>query len=390
MKLFVALGPGDIVGAARSRLAGVEIPETSTAFSEQLFKYCKAENLHTLAISAHSRPDQIRDQQILIENRPKFNRGRGGILFHLAELHYACYLAIRARRFGADFAIIDSGTTHYFFLAFFYLLGIPVAVNLHNVFWPVGFPPRAKVKLIIHALNSWFFRTIAAGGIGVSPECERQFLTLSRNLIPFFQYRCQFTQEGFHQSLPYQAGVFNVACVGRVEENKGFLDLVEMAECLRNRSDVPVVFHVCGDGPALPLMRQMIIKNNLGTSIICYGRLERKALLNIYAISHATIVPTRSTFMEGMPQVCAEAVLSGLPVITSPVSNAFDVIGSAIIATQTDNIDSYVTAILTLINDHDLYRNLRAQCPRLSYQFLDPSQGYSAAVNRLVKTLYQR
>jgi hypothetical protein len=35
LRLFVALGPGDIVGARRSQLAGKAINETSIAFSEQ-------------------------------------------------------------------------------------------------------------------------------------------------------------------------------------------------------------------------------------------------------------------------------------------------------------------------------------------------------------------
>ena len=39
LKLFAALGPGDIVGAQRARIAGNAVNETSIAFSEQFISY---------------------------------------------------------------------------------------------------------------------------------------------------------------------------------------------------------------------------------------------------------------------------------------------------------------------------------------------------------------
>jgi glycogen synthase len=388
MKLFVALGPGDIVAAARLRCDGQAIPETSVAYSELLFDFCKSESLQTLAISSCPRIDALNDQIIQIENRPKFMSGSSGLLFHFSFFSYACYLAYRAWRFGASTAIIDSGTTHYFLLTLFRCFGIKVAINMHNVFWPVGFPPKRGIHRLIRAINAWFFRNIASGAMGVSPECERQALAESNNHIPFFQYRCQFNREGFLNAKSYEGGPFHVVCAGRVEENKGFLDIVEIAERLRILSKVPVIFHICGDGPALTNLLNLIVERKLEHSILVYGRVQRKVLLERYAKSHALIVPTRSTFTEGMPQVCAEAVLSGLPVIASPVTNAFDVIGAATIAAETDNPDSYAQAILKLMNDTELYKKLKSECFDLSKQFLDPSQAYGMGVKRLLNAIY--
>jgi glycogen synthase len=107
-------------------------------------------------------------------------------------------------------------------------------------------------------------------------------------------------------------------------------------------------------------------------------------LLNVYSHCHAVIVPTRSSFIEGMPQVCAEAVLSGIPVITSQVANAFDVIGGAAIRAQTDDVASYVRAIRSLIQDPELYRRSRSECPKVAPQFLDRAQSYPADLDRLL------
>lgn len=388
MRLFLALGPGDIVGARRAKIAGGAINETSIAFSEQLFAYCRVRNFETLAISSHARVDQLKDGVIALENRSKPMQGKGGVRFHLSQIFYAVYLAARARQFGADIAVIDSGTTHYFALALFRLLGISVVVNLHNVLWPVGFPPRGLVPRAVRILNGLFFRYVAAGAIGVSPECERQVLAEARSALPFRQYRCQFNIDGFRPSVPYSDGPFRIVFVGRAEQNKGLLDLAEIATLLRAQSRVKVIFDVCGDGPALPELKRIVENGDLTDFVNIRGRVERDELLNIYARAHAAIVPTRSNFSEGMPQVCAEAVLSGLPVITSPVANAFDVIGPATIASETDNNSSYVASILSLIDNPARCSQLRSECRRLSLQFLDRSQSYPAAVDRVISDIF--
>jgi glycogen synthase len=387
VRLFAALGPGDIVGARRSQLAGNAINETSIAFSEQLFAYCRLRGIETLAISSNGRIDQLNEGAITSENRAKPLQHQGGIRFHVSLILYALYLAVRARRFRPDVAVIDSGTTHYFALVFFRALGIPVVLNLHNVLWPRGFPPQGKLQRLIRLLNSLFFRWLAAGAIGVSPECERQIEAESRGHMPFFQYRCQFKPLGFRPSGPYRTGVFRIAFVGRAETNKGTLDIAQIAAALRMRSRVKTAFEVCGSGPALHELQNIVRQEGLTDEVIIHGRLERDALLDVYARCHAVIVPTRSSFTEGMPQVCAEAVLSGLPIITSGVTNAFDVVGDATVQVKTDDVESYVNAILALIENPSSRAQLRLACPKLALQFLDRSQSYPAALDRLLETV---
>ena len=385
LRLFAALGPGDIVGARRSQLAGKSVNETSIAFSEQMFAYCRLRGIQTLAISSNAMADQLEDGLFSIENRAKPLAGRGGASFHLSLILYGIYLAIRARRFGANVAVIDSGTTHYFVLAFFRVLGIPVIVNLHNVLWPRGFPPLGKLQRAIRFLNSLFFKYASSGAIGVSPECERQVALESEGKVPFFQYRCQFKLAGFQTARADTADVFRIAFVGRAERNKGVLDIPGIIHGLRSRAAAKVVFEVCGDGPALSELKSVVRDQRLEDEIIVHGRLEREELLEVYARSNAVIVPTRNNFTEGMPQACAEAVLSGIPVVTSDVTNAFDVIGPAIAQAKANDITSYVKAISSLIGNRSIYERLQLDCPKLALQFVDRSQSYPAALDRLLE-----
>ncbi len=389
MKLFAAIGPGDIVAAHRALQKGERfISETSIIFSGQLLEYCRLRDIETLALSHHRRLDCVNDGHLTLENRPrKFEWGEGW-RYHFGSILYAVYLAWRARRFGADLAIIDSGSAHYFALALFWLAGVPVAINFHNSLWPNGFRPYQGGARQILALNSWFFRHVAAGGIGCSPECRIQAQQLAGRDFPFFEYRGQFRGSDFSDRVfNDERNPFRIIFVGRAERNKGVLDIVCMAERLRGQSDAPVHFEVCGDGAALDELKRLVAEQGLGNTIHIHGRLALPDLLGVYARAHAVIVPTRSDFCEGLPLVCAEAVLSGLPIITSRLSNALPVLGPAIAVAEPENIESYVEAIKKLVEDRSAYDRLRGACPDLALQFLDRSQSYPAAVDRLIAHL---
>ncbi|CUT11417.1 Glycosyltransferaselike [Bradyrhizobium sp.] len=390
IRIFAALGSGDIVGSRRENMNRGRTFTTSIAFSDQLFDYCKAAGNPILAISSNSRTDNIHDGVVCAENQPKSRRSSSakGWRFHARELSYSIYLAYRARRFRADVAFIDSGTTHYFTLTLFRLVGILVVPNLHNVLWPSGFPPTSTKDQIVRWLNRIFFRNFAAGAIGVSPECERQVSFEASGRIPFVQYRCQFNQQGFATSAEYDGGAFHVAFVGRVEVNKGALDLVEISEILARTCPVPVIFHVCGDGAALGSLRELVNRKGLERAIITHGHLNRDALLKLYSECHAVIVPTTSRFPEGMPQVCAEAAIAGLPIVASRLTNATDVIGPAVAEAQPDNPVSYAEQLCRLSSDRSFYRQLRSATATVSEQFFDRSLSYPAAVDSILGKLF--
>ncbi|WFU18788.1 glycosyltransferase family 4 protein [Bradyrhizobium sp. CB3481] len=386
-KVFAALGPGDIVAARKAAIAGAVIGGTSIAYSEQFLSYCRHREFEVLAISYNSRVDELQNGTIRVENRPKPIPEASGLWFYICGMWYALYLARRAWRFGAVVAILDLGTAPPFTFCFFRMLGIKVLVDMHNALWPRGHAPRGPVARTVRWLNARFFRHGALAAVGVSPECERQFAGEARGNAAFFQYRCQFERDGFKLGVPYDGGPFRVLFVGRAESNKGILDIPEIARQLQLRCETPIVFEVCGDGPALRELKRMV-KYDDAINILIHGHVERRHLLDIYARAHAVIIPTRSTFTEGVPAVCAEAMLSGLPVITSEVAHAADVIGAATIEVATDEIEGYVRAILSLIQDPKLYHQLRSQCHALSLQFLDRSFSLPAAVDRILSTTF--
>ncbi len=396
LKLFFALGPGDVVGDIRRiRDRNDDSGETSITFSEQVYDYVKAKDYRALAVSHHSRRDAIDVGSFSAMNLPKRFVGRSGLMFQISQIVYGVTLVRRARCFGADIAIIDAGGTHNFMLVLFRLLGIRVAVNFHNVRWPIGYEPTGLVRRSVRALDSWFFRNFADAAMGCSPECGNQARADGADRLPYFGWCGQYSADGFDPARPKprddvsepRDDVFRVMFAGRVEQSKGVFDLVDIATALSARCTRPVAFHVCGEGSALQPLRDLLATRDLGRLITVHGRLERAELLDQYTQADAVIVPTRGNFCEGMPLVCAEAMLAGCPVVTSRLSNALPVIGDAIAEAVPEDVESYVAALLRLAEDPVFYEERRAACAPAALQFLDRTQGYDVAIDRVVSLL---
>jgi glycogen synthase len=94
---------------------------------------------------------------------------------------------------------------------------------------------------------------------------------------------------------------------------------------------------------------------------------------------------TRLDFCEGLPQVCAEAVLMGRPVVTSRISNAIEVLGDAVSVAEPEVVESYVARIAELANDAELYWRRIAACGGASICFTDASQGLAVALDRALR-----
>lgn len=110
---------------------------------------------------------------------------------------------------------------------------------------------------------------------------------------------------------------------------------------------------------------------NLESVVNIRGWTSLEDLRAVYADCHAAIVPTRSTFIEGLAMTAAEAVLADRPVITSPVVPALEVVRPAAVGATTNDPDSYVEQILKLIDDPAWYESMVRACPEAGRPFVN-------------------
>jgi len=101
--------------------------------------------------------------------------------------------------------------------------------------------------------------------------------------------------------------------VGRVEENKGIYDLIEIIKTL-NESGRKVCVDIVGGGDAFEKIRDQIIKDNL-SYIRLHGLISNKEeLKHMYNSSDAFLF---TSHFEGFPRVLYEAMAAGLPIFTT-------------------------------------------------------------------------
>ena len=148
LRVLTAVGPGDVVTAYLDWKNEVRtVTETSVTFSSQEFEFFQQHGIAFWAISSFAQPAFLADGACRIENRPRaVRKPLSGLAFHAVQIAYALSLLVSAVRFRATHAIIDSGTTHWFALSAFRMVGIQVIPNFHNVYWPDGYPPHGAVR----------------------------------------------------------------------------------------------------------------------------------------------------------------------------------------------------------------------------------------------------
>ena len=385
MRILSAIGPGDVVTAYQDWKGAVRtLTETSITFSSQEFEFFAKHGIAFWAISSFAQPALLIDGASRIENRPRVTtRALSGLMFHAVQLCYALSLLASGLRFRATHALIDSGTTHWFALVLLRLAGIAVHPNFHNVYWPDGHEPQGTVRCAVLRLDSLFFEHCVGAAFGVSPQCGHQVGVMSRGRTAFFDYRAQFVRGDFGAlPRPVLGNPMRIMFAGRVEENKGVFDILAICERLSARQPGRFVFDICGTGAASDELAKQVAARKLGHVVKLHGKLIRPELLKVYGASHLVIVPTRSTFCEGLPMVCAEAVIAGRPVLTSRLSNALDALRGALVEAREDDPDDYADKIEALADDPPRYAQLVQHTGAVSAQFTNPAFGLAAALEQ--------
>ena len=385
--IYASAGASDLVNAHKHwESAGDSSLQVSKTFSGQIAQFCADNRIHCLMLSTNCERQHYQNGLFTVKHLPK--RSAHGWRFHYGELAYALRLLVESRRFGASHALVDSGTTHFFLLSLFRLFNIKLVPILHNAVWPNGFPPRRKVARAILRLNGLFWRYVPYATLVVSPVIRRQI----EEICPQYrgkisEFRAQFDKSVFDAIPPppdFLSSPFTIMFVGRADYSKGVVDLADIAHLVEKKIPGRVRWIVCGDGPDLHALRHKILEYGNGSLFEIKGHVQPEDLMILYREVHAVIVPTRSSFAEGLAMTAIEAVLAGRPVITSSVVPALELIRSACVEAMTDDCESYATAVAQLANDESIFDSLRFSKSCLVNDFTHDAAGLRNILTQVV------
>ena len=376
LRLFLTTPSGDAIQAHRSWRSGEAFAnEVARTYSSQFFDLCARRNAAFYVLSDTSEDRIASDEAGTIEHRT-VDKGLSGYRYHLAALGRSIGVLWRMLRFRPDHAIISDYTAMWIVLAPARLLGVKLYLSLHVRLWPITGRPSGMAKRLLLSLDRLFLRHFCAGVMCVSGEIGQQVRELAD--VPVKVFRPTYRRDGFGGGESGRSGPFQVAFLGRVELNKGVMDLVEVAD--RHRD---VEFVICGEGGASAMLESEIERRRL-TNVSYLGFCDRVRAQQALADADAVIVPTRTDFIEGYNKVVVEAVLAAKPVITSRVCPALHDVREAAIEVEPDEWRGYADAIETLRRDERLYQAKVAAARGAQDQFFTIENGWGAKAEELI------
>ena len=238
-------------------------------------------------------------------------RSRGRVA--IQSLLRAGYLAPSARREG-----IEHFHAHF-------------ATGANVVAWHLG-----------QLLDRPFSFTVHAADLFARPVLLCESLRASRFVITVSQYHREFISrfcggssagrvhvihagirpEAFRSERPARGSRPRLLSVGRLVEKKGHRYLIEALAQLKAKGyDFEGL--IAGEGPERPHLTRLIDGLGLAGQVRLLGALTSDQVWGLYAVSDIFVLPcvvARDGDQDGIPVSLMEAMASGLPVVTTPVS----------------------------------------------------------------------
>jgi len=154
-----------------------------------------------------------------------------------------------------------------------------------------------------------------------------------------------------------------ILCIGRLIEKKGIIYLLEAIRQI-NMKYQKLNLAIVGRGEEEQELINFCHSHGLSNDVTFLGWQSPQQIKALFACSSIFVLPSiiaSDGDRDGIPNVILEAMASGLPVITTPISGITEVIHheyNGLLVPEKD-VSQLVDSILALINDENLRNSLR-------------------------------
>lgn len=386
LRIIYLAGPGNVIGTFNYWSQGQDDPsQVAMTFSGQFYDVCEAFDAEGYVIASNAQKQVLKKGRFVLEHRPILFLNRSVILYFLGQILYELRVVVSALRFRAD-VVLGSDTDCFFVLSLLPFLGIQIVPSLHCVLWP-KYLPLSKSKKILAKLNKRFFAKDCLATLSTSEDINKQVQEITANrskpIINFLStYRCTAFED--IQAPSWESPIFHVLFAGRLEDDKGVFNLLEIAKRFKVEGRDDIVLHLCGRGSALELLQQQVKEYGLDLVMVLHGYCDKPKMKEMFSLSHVVIVPTTVNFVEGLNQVVVEGVLANRPVITSAICPALSYVSDAVVEVPPDDVKAFGDAILQLRGDRTFYEAKSRSCQSLQEQFYSPTNSWGEAVKTVL------
>lgn len=329
--------------------------------------------------------DKVFGERFEVLNRPM--PSSSGLRFHIDMVVWNLRQLWSMLHFRPNILVLTGAQDFWWLYWPLRLTGTTIIPSFHCVQWPI-FQPVSGRKRFYAALNAFSVLRSSPAIVVTSKAIRHQVeKMLRRSEVPILQHLPTYDPAQFQalvDNRPVAEWPFSVLFVGRIEENKGVFDLLEIAARLKRERQGQFHFHFCGVGSSLDALVERTRREGLTDVVFIHGFCDPPALSAVIARCHCYVVPTRSDFEAGYEMTCAEAVLAYRPVITSAVAPAIDDVRDAAIEVQPDDREAYCRAIVELADDRELYASKVAACRPIAQRYFDRANSWLSAMTKAV------
>lgn len=387
MKVFYTAGSGNAFACFGDFLAGREDLSTShVAYSRQFYDSCIRHGFEArVTCSFPAGVERMAGRGMELLYRPDLSVGKSGFAFQRSLFVKARQVMAEARDFGADLVLLseDAVPALYAPLA---REGVRIVQILQTMLW--GCDPSLMQRLRLSTYGRAYRRHVTAV-LSASHAVTRQVRHLAgEGACPILEFLPLY-QTGYYEGVAKpdaQAPRLDIAYIGRVEANKGALDMVEIARLGRERG-LPLHYHICGTGGGFDEMRARVAAYGLEALFTFHGWCDRAGLRRVLGRCQIVMVPTRSEICEGFNHVVVEAALAGRLALASDVCPAIDYLGSAARSVKADDPSAFLTEIEHFAKDRQALDRALAATRGAGQRFHDPATSFGAALDQIFAAL---
>jgi glycosyltransferase involved in cell wall biosynthesis len=209
-------------------------------------------------------------------------------------------------------------------------------------------------------------------GIGVLSEAERlEFVDNWPSLRSKVVVVKNVINPHFFQVARDESPTPTVLFVSRFIRQKGMFDLLEAIPLILK--DIPTAkFIFVGSGRDARDFLDQVRSRNLGGAVNWIEHVSNEVTVQYYSSAWVLVFP--SHFPEGMPMVVAEAMASGLPIVTTKTrfSTSYMIEGKHCLYTEIKDPRSIALEVLSLLKQKDLRDTLSQHSRTLAEEFTAP------------------
>lgn len=300
---------------------------------------------------SHSKVSQVRAKVTCLALRPHWKQAAAANL-RLLRRQPGRYLRVFFHVVTSKVARRRFGVPRHFFQAGYLadILSREPADHLHAHFASTP----ARVAMLVHRLTGIPFTFTAhakdiylsdsgvfrgkleeARTVVTCTEYNRSFLLKQHGQLAAEKVRCIYhgldtSQFKFHTRQAVENGETVILSVARLIEKKGLEDLLAAADILRRRGRVCRV-EIIGGGPLREALKAQAKLLGLADRVRLLGAQTHDAVCLAYRRASVFVLPcvvASNGDRDGIPNVLLEAMASGLPVVSTPVSGIPELIES--------------------------------------------------------------